>query len=223
MLYIAAITDGLTLAPPADPELHQRLMDEYDRDGGKRLYARLQKIDPEAAASVHQNNKPRIVRAVEIYEILRAPKSKAVSARGELRPRGRCHPERSRGVTEGLVSWFEPFVWAQDRLSQHDTQLNKRCMYDLLIFGVERSGDDLKRRIAERTEVMLEGGWIEEVQELLRLGYTVHDPGMKSHGYREIIQYLSELESAGSDTDLDAMKESLQKKSFSTTTPGRGL
>ena len=87
-----------------------------------------------------------------------------------------------------------------------------RCEYDLLIFGVERSGEDLKKRIAERTEIMLENGWIDEVQELLRRGYTADDPGMKSHGYREIIQYLAELDAAGSDADLDAMKESLKKK-----------
>ncbi len=193
MLYVSSVTDELSLGPVPNAELHQRLMDEYDKDGGKSLYKRLVKIDPDAAANIHQNNKPRIVRAVEIYEILKQPKSKAISAKGELRPR--CHPERSRGMTQ--VSWFDS--------AHHDT-----C--DSLIFGVEHSGGNLKRRISERLEKMFADGWIEEIRDLLARGYTADDPGMKSHGYREIIQYLSEFESAGSDADIEAMQEELKKK-----------
>jgi tRNA dimethylallyltransferase len=37
---------------------------------------------------------------------------------------------------------------------------------------------------------MFAGGWVEEVQSLLNKGYVVDDPGMKSHGYREIAESL---------------------------------
>ena len=139
MLYVSSITDKLSLGPVPDDTLHQRLMDEYDKDGGASLYKKLMKIDPDAASNIHQNNKPRIVRAVEIYEILKQPKSRAVSAKGELRPRGECHN-------------------------------------NFLIFGVEQSGGNLKRRIAERLEKMFADGWIEEVRDLLARGYSAEDP-----------------------------------------------
>jgi tRNA dimethylallyltransferase len=37
---------------------------------------------------------------------------------------------------------------------------------------------------------MIESGWIDEVKSLMDLGYTELDPGMKSHGYKEIMAYL---------------------------------
>ncbi|HLD08399.1 MAG TPA: tRNA (adenosine(37)-N6)-dimethylallyltransferase MiaA [Candidatus Peribacterales bacterium] len=184
MLYIASITDSLSLAPVKDENIRNRLEVEYDRDGGETLYNRLQKVDPDAAAGTHQNNKPRIIRALEIYELLKMPKSQVISSRGELRPRGSS---------------------------------KKRCAYDLLIFGVERNPEELKKRIAERMEAMFAAGWIGEVENLLNQGYQASDPGMKSHGYWEIIDYLQERDGGGSDPDLDAMQEALKRRITSRT------
>jgi tRNA dimethylallyltransferase len=69
MLYISAITDGLTLAPPADPDVRKRLEAEYEADAGKTLHARLTEYNSSIAEKIHQNNMPRLVRAVEIFEI----------------------------------------------------------------------------------------------------------------------------------------------------------
>jgi len=67
MLYISTITDELSMpAPCADEELRKQLEEEYDADDGATLYARLKEMDPDGATRVHQNNKPRLVRAVEI-------------------------------------------------------------------------------------------------------------------------------------------------------------
>src|SRR3989338_6165216 len=54
--------------------------------------------------------------------------------------------------------------------------------YDLLIFGLSWPRDLMVQRINQRTRVMLNGRWIEEVQELLRRGYVPADPAMISHG-----------------------------------------
>ncbi|MBU0766214.1 tRNA (adenosine(37)-N6)-dimethylallyltransferase MiaA [Patescibacteria group bacterium] len=78
MLYVSVITDELTMAPSGSPELRKALEDEFDIDGGETLYKRLLEIDPEAAKTIHKNNKPRLVRAVEIFELTAQPKSKVV-------------------------------------------------------------------------------------------------------------------------------------------------
>ena len=65
------------------------------------------------------------------------------------------------------------------------------CPWDLLIFGMEWQREKLVERINARTEQMFADGWIGEVQSLLDRGYSVNDPGMKSHGYREIAEAIS--------------------------------
>lgn len=62
--------------------------------------------------------------------------------------------------------------------------------YDLLMLGVERPRDELQRRITSRVPELLKRGWIDEVRALRDAGYSTKDPGMKSHGYREILEYL---------------------------------
>lgn len=66
--------------------------------------------------------------------------------------------------------------------------------WDVLIFGVRRPQQELSERIAERTKKMLHSGWIEEVEGLIDRGCTASDPAMKSHGYKEIMGWLSSEE-----------------------------
>lgn len=60
------------------------------------------------------------------------------------------------------------------------------CPYDLSIIGLEVPRQELCRRINERTRTLLNSGWIEEVEGLLKMGYSVEDPGFMACGYREI-------------------------------------
>ncbi len=48
----------------------------------------------------------------------------------------------------------------------------------------------LHRRIADRVDAMLDAGWVEEVETLLRGGLPPDAPGLDAVGYREIIRYL---------------------------------
>jgi tRNA dimethylallyltransferase len=155
MLYLSTVIDGLTLGPPTDSALRLRLLAEYDKDEGATLYGRLAEMDPESAAAIDRRNKPYVVRAMEIHELLQS--SATPMPRDELR--------------------------AGDALS---------AGHDLLIFGLTRPREELYARINERCEAMFAAGWVEEVRSLLSQGYTEADPGMKSHGYREIIRFLKE-------------------------------
>jgi len=50
--------------------------------------------------------------------------------------------------------------------------------------------EDLVKAIKIRVDKRLKQGAVEEVQSLLKKGYKETDPGMKTIGYQEIIQYL---------------------------------
>jgi tRNA dimethylallyltransferase len=50
--------------------------------------------------------------------------------------------------------------------------------------------DELLTKIDVRVVDMISDGLIDEVENLLNSGYTKDDPGLKTMGYREVIQYL---------------------------------
>ena len=69
MLYFRALQHGLAELPAANPEV-RRNIDEQGRNlGWSAMHARLQAIDPVAAARIHPNDPQRIQRALEVYEI----------------------------------------------------------------------------------------------------------------------------------------------------------
>ncbi|MFA6522973.1 MAG: tRNA (adenosine(37)-N6)-dimethylallyltransferase MiaA [Candidatus Peribacteraceae bacterium] len=75
MLYISAVIDDLQFVPSPDPAIRKRLDEEYDRDGGAALYAKLQRQDPETAERFSVRNKPYVIRAIEILETIGTPSS----------------------------------------------------------------------------------------------------------------------------------------------------
>ena len=88
-----------------------------------------------------------------------------------------------------------------------DARRQSNCPYDLFIIGIERPRDAITRRINARTAELFRNGWTEEVQGLLTRGYTANDPAMKSHGYREIIEWLPR--SHGSSESIPSGAEGL--------------
>ena len=65
--YIRALLLGLFPTPPPDPEGRRRLAEAWQTDPA-RCFARLQAVDPTAAARVGPNDRQRILRALEIHE-----------------------------------------------------------------------------------------------------------------------------------------------------------
>ena len=69
-LYIEALLAGERFATaPQDAEIRAKLETVYDAIGGQAMWEKLRKIDDESAQILHPNDKRRIVRALEIYEI----------------------------------------------------------------------------------------------------------------------------------------------------------
>ena len=67
-LYLRAALTDLAVPPPAPAGVRERLEAMYD-DDRDRAYAQLQSVDPAAAASVHPNDRRRVVRALELAEV----------------------------------------------------------------------------------------------------------------------------------------------------------
>ncbi len=72
--YAAAVLQGWTVprVPPQEA-LRARLEAEAAAHGTGALFARLQAVDPQAAATIQPNNLRRIIRALEVYEVTGVP------------------------------------------------------------------------------------------------------------------------------------------------------
>lgn len=68
-LYYKALFEGLFEGPSADPALRARL-NELDNN---TLHQRLSQVDPAAAARIHPNDRKRLVRALEVFELTGKP------------------------------------------------------------------------------------------------------------------------------------------------------
>ncbi len=67
-LYLRAALADLELPPAPDPGQRARWEAAYDRDRDQ-AYAELSSRDPEAAATVHANDRRRVVRALELADV----------------------------------------------------------------------------------------------------------------------------------------------------------
>src|SRR5436305_1325836 len=67
-LYLRAALAELELPPAPEPGARERLERLYDKLGGERAHELLAERDPAAAASVHPNDRRRVVRALELAE-----------------------------------------------------------------------------------------------------------------------------------------------------------
>lgn len=69
MLYFRALEYGLANLPEADAGVRARLATKAEELGWDFLHNYLREIDPESADRVHPNDKQRIQRAIEVFEL----------------------------------------------------------------------------------------------------------------------------------------------------------
>ena len=72
-LYLRALLDGLAPAPIADPALRALLRARAAARGPDHLHRTLARLDPLAAARIHQNDLPKMIRAIEVSLLARRP------------------------------------------------------------------------------------------------------------------------------------------------------
>ncbi len=81
-LYFRALLRGLSAMPEADPATREALAGEAEKRGWPALHARLQDIDPVAAARIKPGDGQRIQRALEVHRL----SGRTISAWQQERP-----------------------------------------------------------------------------------------------------------------------------------------
>jgi tRNA dimethylallyltransferase len=65
-LYLRALLDGLSPGPQRSEELRERLREKVENKGTSHLHRILRRMDPDAAAKIHANDLPKLIRAIEV-------------------------------------------------------------------------------------------------------------------------------------------------------------
>lgn len=106
-LYLRAMLDGLFAGPERDESLRERLR---NRKRPASLWRLLRRLDPAAAARIHPNDEPKLIRAIEVCAASARPMS-------ELLQNGRDAIQGYRVLRIGL---------APERAALYD-RINSRC------------------------------------------------------------------------------------------------
>jgi tRNA dimethylallyltransferase len=74
-LYLKALTQGLFEGPGQDAQIRQTLARQIEDEGQNSVYRELLRIDSSAAATIHQNDRQRTIRALEVFQLTGKPLS----------------------------------------------------------------------------------------------------------------------------------------------------
>ena len=74
-LYLRALLEGLAPGPQRLDELRERLRESASKKNPGHLHRMLTRLDPGAAAKIHANDAPKLIRAIEVCMASRAPMS----------------------------------------------------------------------------------------------------------------------------------------------------
>jgi tRNA dimethylallyltransferase len=94
-----------------------------------------------------------------------------------------------------------------------ELQTKRGVPFPVLVIGLTADRHILYTMIDKRTDRMVTDGLVDEVKNLLAMGYTTDLPSMSSLGYRQILSYLNDK------TDLDT---AIQKIKYETHRFARG-
>lgn len=161
MLYFKTLLEGLADMPSADPQVRAELEARAVAEGWEALHRELAAVDPESAARIHPNDPQRLIRALEVYRL---------SGESMTAHRQRQAAQNSGADAPGMAHL--PYTVAQFAIAPTQRQV-------------------LHARIAQRFHLMLEQGFVEEV-EALRLRGDLHAglPSIRAVGYRQVWDYL---------------------------------
>lgn len=128
-LYLRSMIRGIFDGPEADWDFRNSMEQQAIRNGPQWLHDRLAAVDPVTAARLHLNDKRRIIRALEVFELTGTPISES-----------QHHRPLPANQGPRIVVWLEPpRHWLHDRIN--------RRVDDMLAAGWLEETQDLTRRI----------------------------------------------------------------------------
>ena len=91
-LYISSLVENVKFDDTGiDESIRQRLTEQAAQMGNHYLWEKLNEVDPETAAKVHENNLPRVIRALEVFELTGVKLSQhKINSRREETPYDTC-------------------------------------------------------------------------------------------------------------------------------------
>lgn len=91
-LYISSLVDNIIFDDTgSDPHIRARLEKQAKEEGVHALWLKLKDIDPETAEKVHENNLPRVIRGIEVFELTGTKLSEhKINSRREESPYKAC-------------------------------------------------------------------------------------------------------------------------------------
>ncbi|MDI6736004.1 MAG: tRNA (adenosine(37)-N6)-dimethylallyltransferase MiaA [bacterium] len=92
--------------------------------------------------------------------------------------------------TRRIIRALEVFEQTGIPISQLQKEKTKKVDYDLLMFCLNKDRPQLYHQINERVDKMIKQGLVDEVSNLLKMGYNENLISMEAVGYKQIIGYL---------------------------------
>ncbi|MFP4621554.1 MAG: tRNA (adenosine(37)-N6)-dimethylallyltransferase MiaA [Bacteroidales bacterium] len=85
-LYINAVCHGIDALPKADPEIRERLIKQYEKEGIKGIRNHLKLLDPASYHKIDLKNPKRILKALEVTLTTGKPYSSFLTRKKKERP-----------------------------------------------------------------------------------------------------------------------------------------
>ena len=141
-LYLRALIQGLFVGPGKNPEVRKRLETEAQEKGSSVLYEKLRENDPDATRWIHPNDRYRIIRALEVFEL----------------------------TGKGISRWQKEHGFAESafQVLKIGLQRERQELYGL----IDRRCDEMiERGLVEEVKSLVERGYSLELPALQSVGY----------------------------------------------------
>lgn len=97
----------------------------------------------------------------------------------------RIHKNNTKRVIRALEVYL-----SGEKMNDFSNDLRFNEKYEPIVIVLNREREHLYERINKRVDIMMDSGLIDEVKNLLSMGYTKDMISMQGIGYKEIIKYL---------------------------------
>lgn len=173
MMYYRIIQQGIANLPSADEQIRLEISKEAEQYGWAYIHSLLAEVDPDSAERIKPTDPQRLQRALEIYRVTGRTMTQI------WQDQHNATGKKAKGS----------YTESQDDLCVGGLPA---LPYRFLNFSIApQDRKELHQRIAQRFDLMLENGFIEEVNSFYQHEQMHAElPSMRCVGYRQAWDYL---------------------------------